>query len=155
VPAATATSRTGDVTNAEDSRRRVISVGYEGRDINEFVRDLARRGVTVLADVRLNAVSRRHGFSKTALSHALHAAGIEYVHLRSLGNPRENRARFAGDDIARGRDTFRRVLKSDSAQADLDLLRDLASSTVVAVLCVERDEQRCHRRVVIEALASR
>lgn len=132
--------------------RPLVSVGYEGREIDEFVRDLKLRGVTVVADVRLNAVSRRRGFSKSALAHALLQAGIQYVHLRGLGNPRDNRRAFSGADLERGRNAFRELLDSESAANDLERLRELTGTTVVAVLCVEREEQKCHRQLIIDAL---
>ena len=130
----------------------VVSVGYEGREIGEFVRDLAARDVTVLADVRLNAVSRRRGFSKTALKTALAEVGIDYIHLRGLGNPRDNRDSFAAPDPEPGRAQFRKRLSLPEVKDDLETLRGLASTTVVAVLCVEKDHRRCHRDVVIDAL---
>jgi uncharacterized protein (DUF488 family) len=135
-------------------RAGVVSVGYEGRELGEFVRDLKSRDVTVLADVRLNAVSRRKGFSKTALRQALEAAGIAYVHLRGLGNPRENRDAFASDDVVAAQAKFRSLLKAEAGMNDLATLRELASESVVAVLCVERIEANCHRKVVIDALFS-
>jgi uncharacterized protein (DUF488 family) len=131
-----------------------VSVGYEGREIGEFVRDLAVRGVTVLADVRLNAVSRRRGFSKAALKTALDANGISYLHLPGLGNPKENRSIFSGDHVQEGRDAFRALMSSDDAQRDLETLRSVAAETVVAVLCFERDERRCHRKVIIDEVAA-
>jgi uncharacterized protein (DUF488 family) len=136
------------------SRGSVVSVGYEGREIGEFVRDLAARDVTVLADVRLNAVSRRRGFSKTALKTALADVGIVYVHLRGLGNPRDNRESFAAPDPEPGRARFRKRLSLPEVRDDLETLRGLASTAVVAVLCVEKDHLRCHRDVVIDALAT-
>jgi uncharacterized protein (DUF488 family) len=139
-------------TTAASARHRVVSVGYEGRELDEFVLDLLARDVTVLADVRLNAVSRRRGFSKTALRTALEARGIHYVHLRGLGNPVENRAAFSGANVAAGQASFRRVLATEDGRRDLAALRVLASEAMVAVLCVERDEANCHRKVVIDTL---
>jgi uncharacterized protein (DUF488 family) len=149
-----AKKRTDQATLDDPTWRGVVSVGYEGRDIDEFVRDLAARGVTVLADVRLNAVSRCRGFSKSALKTALNTNGISYLHLRGLGNPRENRSVFSGDQVEEGRDTFRALLSSDDAQRDLGTLRSVAAQNVVAVLCFERDEQRCHRKVIIDEVAA-
>lgn len=145
-------STLSSIEAGSDSRGTVLSVGYEGREIGEFVRDLAARDVTVLADVRLNAVSRRRGFSKTALRTALAEAGIDYVHLRGLGNPRENRESFAAPDPEPGRARFRKRLSLPEVKDDLETLRSLTSTNVVAVLCVERDHRRCHRDVVIAAL---
>jgi len=130
----------------------VESVGYEGCDIDVFVADLVRRDVDVLVDVRLNAVSRRRGFSKTALSNALESAGIEYRHLRALGNPKQNRAAFSGDNVETGRAIYRGLLDSPAAAAEMAQLMELAEAGHVAVMCFERNEQHCHRKVVLDKL---
>jgi uncharacterized protein (DUF488 family) len=130
----------------------VESVGYEGRAIDECVADLVGRHVDVLVDVRLNAVSRRRGFSKKALGNALADAGIEYLHLRALGNPKDNRAAFGGGDVESGRAVYRDLISVPEAAAALDELAELASERHVAVMCFERNEEHCHRLVVIDEL---
>jgi uncharacterized protein (DUF488 family) len=132
----------------------VESVGYEGCTIDEFVADLARREIDVLVDVRLNAVSRRRGFSKTALNNALDAAGIEYRHLRALGNPKENRPAFGGENVEAGRAIYKELLGAPAAVAEMDQLAGLTEARHVAVMCFERDEEHCHRKVVIDELLS-
>ena len=128
------------------------SVGYEGRSIEEFIADLRGRKIDVLVDLRLNAVSRRPGFSKSALGRALDGAGIEYLHLRALGNPKENRPAFAGENVDRGRARYRNLLSEPGPAKALEQLRDLATCKHVALMCFERDEQRCHRLVVVDEL---
>lgn len=55
----------------------VLSVGYQRRRADDLVGLLAGQSATVLADVRLNAVSRVPGFSKNRLREALAEAGID------------------------------------------------------------------------------
>jgi uncharacterized protein (DUF488 family) len=100
--------------------------------------------------VRLNAISRKPGFSKRRLREALAAAGIGYLHLRSLGNAKENREPFRTGRVAEGRRVFGEVLRAPEAEASLAELADLASEQVVAVLCFEADAEVCHRQVVID-----
>src|SRR5262245_61506097 len=127
-----------------------VSTGYEGRDIDALVADLRAQGVTVVADVRQNAISRKPGFSKRSLREHLERAGIDYVHLPALGNPRENRAAFhAGEPAARER--YREGLGSPEAKAALDDLARRAQDRVVALLCYEADPAVCHRSLVLEA----
>ncbi|WP_406839239.1 DUF488 family protein [Streptomyces sp. AHU1] len=131
------------------------SAGYEGRDIDSFVAALLSAQISMVADVRLTPISRKPGFSKTRLGHALDEAGISYTHLRALGNPKDNRAPFREGRISEGRARFRSLLRSDAAQADLAELAGHAAQARVAVLCFEKDEQRCHRHVVLESLSKR
>ena len=67
-----------------------MSVGYEGRSVDELVDALVEAGVSVLVDVRENAISRKRGLSKRLLAEKLEARGITYVHEPTLGNPRDN-----------------------------------------------------------------
>lgn len=131
----------------------IVSVGYEGRTIDNFVAELVRAGVHTVADVRLNAISRKAGFSKTRLREALAAAGIDYRHMRSLGNTKENRLPFWEGRVEEGRQVFRERLQSPEAESSLNELSALARDQVVAVLCFETDVEKCHRKVIIDEVA--
>ncbi|CAM3190342.1 DUF488 domain-containing protein [Nocardioides dubius] len=130
----------------------IISVGYEGRTIDAFVDALVRAGVQTVADVRLNAISRKAGFSKTRLREALADVGIEYRHMRSLGNAKENREPFWDGRAEEGRRVFREALGSPEAESSLEELSELVRDHVVAVLCFETDVEKCHRKVIIDEL---
>jgi uncharacterized protein (DUF488 family) len=132
----------------------LVSVGYEGRDLDGLIDRLVELDVSVLVDVRLNAISRKQGLSKNALRSALEEEGIEYLHLPALGNPRDNREAFrAGSVVARRR--FIRSLATVDGKAALDALAEAASGAIVAILCFEADHELCHRACVIEAVQER
>jgi uncharacterized protein (DUF488 family) len=134
---------------------QLVSIGYEGRTSDELISALVDAEVDVVIDVRLNAISRKPGLSKSRLSASLRQVGIEYVHLRALGNPRDNREPFWSGRIADGVRRFRLFLSEPGPAAELTLLVELAESRRVAVLCFERDHDRCHRQVVTDAVAAR
>ena len=135
----------------------MIGVGYEGRSLPEFIDSLRAARVTRLVDVRLTPISRKAGFSKGALSAALVQAGIAYEHRPALGNPKSNRAGFSGtpDELAHARATFAEQLTRPEAAEALDHLARAARAEVVAVMCFEADQARCHRDVVLAAVAER
>jgi uncharacterized protein (DUF488 family) len=126
---------------------RIYSVGYEGFDAPVLVRRLTDAQVSYLVDVRLTPSSRKPGYSRKSLTAALDAAGITYVHEPGLGNPPDNRESFRRGDGEEGRRRMRELLEGDACEA-LHRVADLARRQRVAVLCVERDRQRCHRDVV-------
>ncbi|WP_275295399.1 DUF488 domain-containing protein [Amycolatopsis sp. La24] len=144
---------------AARTRRRagVLGVGYEGRDLGEFVDSLTAAGVQTLVDVRFTPISRKRGFSKTALRTALAEAGIAYEHHRELGNAKENRAGFAGDaeELAAARQRYADAIDTSEARAVLDDLARRAKTGALAVLCFEADQSRCHRDVVLAEIARR
>jgi uncharacterized protein (DUF488 family) len=131
--------------------RGIVTIGYEGRTLEDFIVTLQAEGVDVLMDVRLNAISRKPGFSKKALAAAAEAAGIEYRHEPSLGNPIDNRDAYrAGDERARAR--YRERIADSPA---VDELIVLASKRRVALLCVERDHSICHRDELVNVARER
>lgn len=134
----------------------VVGVGYEGRDAEQFVDELLAAEVDVVVDVRLTPVSRKRGFSKRALAEHLESAGIRYEHLRALGNPKENRAGFAGGDeeLRTAVERYATLLADEHAIAALDRVTDLATSRRVAVLCFEASDHRCHRQVVLSRVGA-
>lgn len=128
----------------------LLSVGYGGRRPTEFVELLRRHDVQLLIDVRLSPMTRIPGFSKPRLSLSLAAVGIEYRHEPQLGNPPANRESFRTGELSLGRSRYRRILELEGSGALRDLVRSAASRRV-AVLCAERNHERCHRQVIVEA----
>lgn len=126
-----------------------FSVGYAGRDLDGFVRTLQEAGVDRVVDVRALPLSRRRGFSKTALRTALEAAGIEYVHLRSAGNPYRDQK----GDIERCLAMYREHL--DASPGVLAEVQAALSGHHAALLCVEANHQQCHRSVIADRLQAR
>lgn len=130
----------------------VFTIGYEGKDPEDLVRMLRDKRIRLLVDVRLNAISRRRGFSKTALSEHLAEAGIEYVHERGLGNPRDNREGYRRGQ-SRALRKYERHLTTHGAEA-VERVTALVRSTRTALLCVEEDSDTCHRSAVADRLGA-
>lgn len=131
-----------------------LALGYEKRTIDEVLELLEEHDVSLVADVRQNAVSRKPGFSKMRLSHALNDAGIGYVHLPDLGCTRTMRA--AKRDDAIDRDEYVAAYREHLGVHEdaYDHLASLARNQVVAALCMERRIEDCHRQVLVERLRS-
>ena len=132
---------------------RIFTIGYEAATVGDFVTALTTAGVKRLIDVRALPLSRRPGFSKSALRGALHEAGIEYVHLRALGTPADGRAAArAGrhDDLKR---IYASQLELPEAVAEGAMMLQLAAETPSALLCFERDPAVCHRSLLLRAVA--
>ena len=131
----------------------IVSVGYEGRSVDELVDALVDAGVSVLVDVRENAISRKRGLSKRALAEKLQARGITYVHEPTLGNPRDNRDGFREqrpDSVA----AFEAHLDRNGSAA-LDRVDAMLRDRTVGLLCFEADPCPCHRSIVARYLLDR
>jgi uncharacterized protein (DUF488 family) len=130
----------------------LYTIGYEGRSVGEVLDALVRANVQRLVDVRELPLSRRRGFSKTRFGETLADVGIEYVHAKPLGNPKDNRDRYRAGNVEGGVKIYRRHLQNGSREALLDLATSV-NGTVTCLLCFERDHQLCHRAVITESLA--
>jgi uncharacterized protein (DUF488 family) len=130
----------------------VGSVGYERhKDHRAFARHLRDSGVERLVDVRELPISRRRGYAKTALAQAMSEVGVEYVHLKALGNPKPYRDLYKSGRVAEGRECYKQYLLTEQLEA-LSELVPLLRSKRSALMCVEDDPATCHRTVIVEAL---
>lgn len=128
----------------------LFSIGYEGRSIDEFVDVLRTTGVDIVVDVRLNAISRKRGFSKKALSAALKTASIKYQHERELGNPKDNRDAFR-NGLPSAKARYQRHL-SNGATSSFEAVAELARTQKVALLCFENEHATCHRSCITDRM---
>jgi len=132
---------------------RIFTIGYEGTTVPEFVAALQKAGVRRAIDVRALPLSRRPGFSKSALRSTLGEAGIEYVHLKALGTPAEGRAAARAGRSADLERIYAGQLELPEAMAQSAQMLDLAAERPSALLCMERDPAHCHRSLLLKAVA--
>lgn len=130
----------------------IWTIGYEQATVDGVIGALSSARVEILADIRFLPLSRRPGFSKSALAAAIGEAGIEYRHLKPLGTPAEGRAAARRGDHAELERVYAGQLELPEALAAMAGLRALAADKRVALLCYERDAAECHRSLLINAL---
>lgn len=128
-------------------RRAVVaSVGYQQRNVDDFIDTMRRLEIEKVIDIRELPLSRRKGFSKTALTERLAKAGIVYRHVREAGNPYRKREvstkqclRLYMGHLGRNPDVIESVANELRGKR-------------VAILCYEREHNACHRSVLIQLL---
>ena len=132
---------------------KIFTIGYEGTTVGEFVTALQNAGVRRVIDVRALPLSRRPGFSKTALRGALEQSGIEYVHLKALGTPADGRAAARAGRHADLERIYAGQLELAEASAQSAQMLALAEEEPSALLCMEREPGHCHRTLLLDAVA--
>lgn len=131
--------------------KKLFTIGYEGANLSDFVERLRAAKIDVLLDIREIPISRRRGFSKSALGEAVKASGIAYRHEKQLGSPKAMRHRLREDgNYERFFRDFKRYL--DKQWNVLEALAEELKGNVV-LMCYEKDHTDCHRRSVAEALS--
>lgn len=129
----------------------IYTIGYEGLSIDEFISLLKAYDIETVVDIRELPLSRKPGFSKTALSNTLRLTGLEYIHTAALGCPKAVRDQYREDGnwqlYTKG---FTKYLSTQTqAIASLSML---ARTSSCALLCFEADFNFCHRSMVANAV---
>ncbi|MBB4154237.1 uncharacterized protein (DUF488 family) [Sphingomonas jinjuensis] len=130
----------------------IYTIGYEATTMAEFLAALTSAGVERVIDVRALPLSRRPGFSKSSLAASLKEAGIDYVHLRTLGTPKEGRDAAKKGDVATLERVYAEQLELPETQAEAAIMMGLAAEKPSALLCYERDPCHCHRTLLLRAV---
>ena len=130
----------------------LFTIGYEGLDQGKLIEHLVHHGVDVVVDIRKLPLSRKKGFSKTALKETLSSKSIDYINFQKLGAPKDIR-----DELYKSGNYNRFFRKYQRNILDqTDLLKDIHglvnTGKKVTLLCFERDPQKCHRKVVAEEI---
>lgn len=134
-------------------RADFFTVGYMRRDIHELLDVLTSTGVSTLIDVRQTPVSMyKPEFSKTNLQRHLERQGIDYLHVPSLGVPKDVRGKAIGqpnrDAIW---DWYDHHVVPRFIGRSLTRFLNFADHPV-ALMCVELDPMACHRHRLSLAL---
>src|SRR5512137_2491373 len=77
----------------------IVTLGYEGRKLDQFLLILKGNNVRRLIDVRNNPFSLKPGYSKNQLEKSLDAIGVYYLHLPELGIESRRRKNLTKDGL--------------------------------------------------------
>ncbi len=145
-----------------------ITIGAYGWDAERFFSALVEAGVDTFCDIRQRRGVRGPDYvfaNSRRLQARLAELGIRYLYCRELAPSQSTRIeQYAADKAARTSKRLRtglspafveayrreRLAAFDSAQFLASLGTDVR---VVALFCVERDAQACHRSLLTERLA--
>jgi len=130
---------------------KIYTIGYEGKDFDEFLKLLQKAKISILIDVRENPNSRKKGFSKRILSEALKKEGIEYKHFAELGTPKDIRKVYQSNgNIDFLLDEYRNYLE-ENPKYIANLLEEIGDNDA-CLMCFEKLPVHCHRLVIAEYL---
>lgn len=139
-------------TQVAETTPKLMTIGYEGAAIDDFIDTLKSANILSLIDVRELPLSRKKGFSKRALRKALEDAGIIYLHVRQLGDPKPGRVAARSGDMDEFRRIFAHHMQQEATREALQKLVPLVSDGGACLLCFERCHSDCHRSIVADEL---
>ncbi len=132
----------------------LLTIGYEGGTLADFLETLRRAKVETVIDIRDVPISRKTGFSKVALARALEAQGIAYLHLKALGDPKDGRDAARSGDFELFKQIYHAHLAKSEAKLELTEAVGVAKKNRACLLCYERDPKMCHRSMVAKAMTT-
>jgi len=131
-------------------QKGITTIGYEGKDIDQFFQALIGNHITLLVDVRKNAFSRKYGYSKTALSRNLQNIGIRYLHIPELGIESGRRRGLSQNNY---QELFKQYsLELEHKEDLIEKIKALGRKERIALMCFEGDANHCHRGVIADRL---
>lgn len=132
----------------------IYTIGYEGRTLEEFVSILQENNIQLLIDIREYPGSRKKGFSKNALRSFIEGSGIDYTHLRDLGDPKPGRLAARAGAHEEFKRIFNEHMSTAPARKALDTAANMSLSKISCLMCYEKHYQSCHRSIVANLICS-
>jgi ParB family chromosome partitioning protein len=138
----------------------IYTIGYEGRDIDEFIGLLKKYEIKIIIDIRHETEFVKPAFSEEPLKRQLAYHGIKYIKLESLGIPKDIREPYIKGKLSF--DCFKQwyMWRIEESRNEWEkILKEVRKVGPIAFLCVERfprpnKEQKhyCHRHVFADFL---
>ena len=125
----------------------IYTIGHSNHPADRFVALLQSHGIRLLADIRSQPASRfSPQFNRAALAVMLETSGITYRWLgdRLGGRPADPALYDAG-----GHPDYARMTAVPAFRHGIDDLLAAAATTPTAIMCAERDPQKCHRNQLV------
>ena len=136
------------------NRRTLYTIGHSTRTIVELIDILQASAVTRVVDIRRIPRSRANPqFDIGVLPETLARAGLEYVHLATLGGLRAKAKGVHDANAGWAQRSFRNYAdyaQTSAFQEGLRELLEMAARQNCSILCAEAVWWRCHRRIVTD-----
>lgn len=127
------------------------TIGYEHKNIDEFLNILIQNNVNILIDVRHNPFSMNFQFIREKLKGYLESVDIKYVHIPELGIESHKRKNLeTKEDYAK---LFLEYKKDIEGKREyLEKVIQLGKKNNIALMCFEKDPSFCHRGIIADYL---
>ena len=131
---------------------KLYLTGYEGENLEDFLKRIKKFKVKAVIDVREIPLSRKNSFSKNNLKEVLNKRGIRYYHFPGLGSPKKMREKLhSTDDYLTFFKGYRNYI--DKKESSLNkLVEIIMKEKIVVLLCYEKRYELCHRSIVTDKI---
>lgn len=131
-----------------------FTIGYERKDIDQFLNALVSNQIELLIDVRRNPFSMNFIYIKDALMKKLKDVGIDYLHIPELGIESEERKNL--NSKADYEELFAKYRQTLSIkEVYINRIIELGTTKRIALLCFEADCNFCHRGEIAKVIKNK
>ncbi len=126
------------------NRIQLTTIGYSSAFPNDVLAECKVKGIKTIVDIRSIPYGRRKQWNRDELEKTCESFEINYVYRgKSLGFPREFWS------VADWRGKYCELVEKDIEKIVADLK---SQEQPIALLCVEKDYEECHRSVLAKAI---
>jgi len=118
--------------------KRIHTIGYGNRKLNDFISILKNYGISILVDVRRYPRSKNPEYNREELERELLKHGIRYI--------------FMGEQLGGFRRGYQKYMKTKAYKDGIEALLKLTKEGNAALMCLELKPEHCHRRYICETL---
>ncbi len=137
---------------SKKNKTKLFTIGYEGKSIDAYLNKLIENNISLLCDVRKDALSMKYGFSKRQLQNYCKNLGIMYQHVPALGIASEQRQNLKKqEDYQLLFEKYQNTLV-EREEALHQVLELLNTHKRIALTCFESNHLKCHRHRVSDYL---
>ncbi|MNV02128.1 hypothetical protein D3C71_923550 [compost metagenome] len=133
----------------------LFTIGYEGVTPEAYLNKLIINNISLLVDVRKNALSMKYGFSKSQLNRFCESVGIAYLHLPEVGIQSDKRQSL---DSQKDYDNlfidYNETCLKNTKDTQEYILQLLKKHKRIALTCFEANICQCHRKHLAEAITN-
>ncbi len=144
-----------DSFRSDDNEIVLFTIGYEGISLERYLNRLIKNNISLLCDVRKNALSMKYGFSKNQLKNSCESVGIKYVHIPEVGIQSDKRQELNSQkDYDK---LFKEYISnnlSKTSSYQKEILSLLKENKRIALTCFEADNCQCHRTHLAESISN-
>lgn len=134
----------------------LYTIGYTKKSLEEFIELLKKAEVDCVVDIRLHNTSQLAGFSKKDdLEYLLtQGFGTGYVHMPELAPSEEILSAYkASNDWKAYEEHYREMMADEWMVYTFLRAQEQAGWEKPCLLCAEEKADKCHRRLLAEAIA--
>lgn len=132
--------------------KAIYTLGYESFTIDGFLNVLLKEGIQIVVDVRSNPISRKYGFSKSAIKKKCNELGLYYFHFPQVGISTEIRNQV--HDVNELWSYYTQNIIPNNSKSISEII-SITLSKPSALICFEKNPEDCHRHILAEEISNK